>query len=94
MDRMADLVDAELTLRIPRDGERDIRDEARERLAGTAVVERVEAFDVTGVRPRLNDLQVRANATVACVASEEARRALEDATGIETVEQVSRESTR
>jgi hypothetical protein len=90
---MAHVVEAELTLRIPRDGERALHDEARDRLVETAVVERVEALDVTGVRPRLNDLQVTANATMAC-AEAETRDALADAVGVEAVDRFDREPRR
>jgi hypothetical protein len=86
---MVQLVEAEVTLRVPRDGERDLRDEARARLDETAVVERVDTFDVTGVRPRLNDLQVTANATMAC-AEAGARDALADAVGVERVDHFDR----
>jgi hypothetical protein len=83
---MPDRVEAELTLRIPRDSERSLHEEARDRLAETGVVERVDDFDVTGVRPRLNDLQVRANASIACESTAEPREALAEAVGIEAVD--------
>lgn len=85
---MPELVDARMTLRIPRGGRTDLREEARERLARVTAVEHVESFDVTGVRPGLNDLRVRARATVACEtdAATDPDTALAESVGIERVE--------
>ncbi|WP_142860363.1 hypothetical protein [Salinigranum halophilum] len=85
---MSDPIDARLTLRIPRGSQQDLREEARERLARVDAVERVEAFDVTGVRPGLNDLRVRAEATVVCGPGAETSLDvhLSQAVGIERVE--------
>jgi hypothetical protein len=93
---MAELVDARVTLRVPRGGQTALREEARERLAGVPAVERVETFDVTGVRPGLNDLQVRARTTVACEtdAATEVDAALEGAVGVEQLERLDSESER
>ena len=91
---MSNRVEAELTLRIPRDSERSLREEARERLAETGVVERVDSFDVTGVRPRLNDLQVHAEATIACASTAEPGQALAGAVGVEAVDSLDHEPTR
>jgi hypothetical protein len=62
---MSRAVEARVTLRIPRGGRQELREAARDRLARASAVERVDAFDVTGVRPGLNDLRVRARTTVA-----------------------------
>jgi hypothetical protein len=86
---MARRVEARLTLRVPRDGERGLYEGAVGRLDRTAVVDRVEAFEVVGVRPGLNDLHVRA--TAAFVADEEAGPAVEalgEAFGVEAVERL------
>jgi hypothetical protein len=86
---MARRVEARLTLRVPRDGERGLYEEAVDRLDRTAVVDRVEAFEVVGVRPGLNDLRVRA--TAAFVTADEAGTAVEalgDTVGIEAVERL------
>lgn len=91
---MSEPVETRLTLRIPRGGRKDIREEARERLARVESVESVEAFDVTGVRPGLNDLRVRARATVACEghADAELDASLSEAVAIERVELLDSES--
>jgi hypothetical protein len=84
---MSEPVDARLTLRVPRGGRKDLREEARERLARVETVERVEAFDVTGVRPGLNDLRVHARSTVACETdAADLDASLAEAVGIEAVE--------
>jgi hypothetical protein len=86
---MSRQVEVRLTLRVPRDGERELYEEAVERLDRTAVVDRVEAFEVIGVRPGLNDLHVRA--TAAFVTDESvtpAAEALSDAFGVEAVERL------
>jgi hypothetical protein len=87
---MSDPVDARLTLRVPRGSRNDLREEARERLARADAVERVESFDVTGVRPGLNDLRVRAQVTLTCEAATAAERDVDErlaaAVGIERVE--------
>ena len=91
---MPDRVEADVTLRIPRDSERSLHDEARERLAETAVVERVDSFDVTGVRPRLNDLRVHASVTVDCASTTEPRQALAEAVGVGAGDDHDHEPTR
>ncbi len=84
---MSEPVDARLTLRVPRGGRRDLREAARERLARIETVERVETFDVTGVRPGLNDLRVDARSTVACETdATDLDASLASAVGIEAVE--------
>ncbi|WP_380681222.1 hypothetical protein [Salinigranum sp. GCM10025319] len=85
---MSELVEARLTLRIPRDARGDVQEAAGRRLRRTGVVDRVESFDVTGVRPGLNDLKLRVETTVACDvdSASEATAALASAVGIEAVD--------
>ncbi|WP_318567431.1 hypothetical protein [Salinigranum marinum] len=85
---MSELVEARLNLRVPRDGRGDLQDAVAERLRRAAAVDRVESFDVTGVRPGLNDLTLRVRTTVACDidADSEAATALMEAVGIEAVD--------
>jgi hypothetical protein len=85
---MSELVEARLTLRVPRDGRGDVQDAAGRRLRRMGVVDRVESFDVTGVRPGLNDLKLRVETTVACDvdSAPEATAALTSAVGIEAVD--------
>ena len=85
---MSELVEARLTLRVPRDGHGDVQDAAGRRLRRMGVVDRVESFDVTGVRPGLNDLKLRVETTVACDvdSASEATTALASAVGIEAVD--------
>lgn len=93
---MSEPVETRLTLRVPRGSQQDLREEARERLARVPGVERVETFDVTGVRPGLNDLRIRAEATISC--EEQVGRDLDvtlsEAVGIERVELLDTESER
>jgi hypothetical protein len=93
---MGRVVDARLTLRIPRGSQQDLREEARERLARVESVDRVDAFDVTDVRPGLNDLRVRARVSVVCTRGSEARLddRLTDGVGVERVELVGGERER
>lgn len=81
-------VTADLTIAVSRDADGTLAEGARARLAGTEAVRSVEAFDVTGVSPGLNDVEVDAAATVdvAVPADEDeavaARRRMEDAFGV------------
>jgi hypothetical protein len=63
---MSRLVEARLTLRIPRGGSGDLLEAVTRRLRRAAPVDRVDSLDVTGVRPGLNDLHVTVTTTVAC----------------------------
>lgn len=85
---MSELVEARLTLRVPRDGHGDVQDAAGRRLRRTGIVDRVESFDVTGVRPGLNDLELRVETTVTCDvdSASEATTALASAVGVDAVD--------
>lgn len=85
---MSELVEARLTLRVPRDEHGDVQDAAGRRLRRTGVIDSVESFDVTGVRPGLNDLKLRVETTVACDvdSASEARAALASAVGVDAVD--------
>ncbi|NIB99598.1 hypothetical protein [Halobacterium sp. R2-5] len=85
---------ADLTMHVPRDAAGDLECGAATVLEGVGAVVAVESVDVTDLRPRLNDLQIDATATVAVDApadedgEEAARDALADGFGIDEVERV------
>lgn len=84
---MSETVETRLTLRIPRGSQRGLHDEARERLGRADEVERVVSFEVTGVRPGLNDLRVHADATVVSeTPPDRLDAALTETVGIDQVE--------
>ncbi|MFB6269500.1 MAG: hypothetical protein ABEH83_06125 [Halobacterium sp.] len=57
--------DADLTMHVPRDAAGDLECGAESVLAGVDAVERVDSVEVTGLTPRLNDLEIEATVTVA-----------------------------
>jgi Co/Zn/Cd efflux system component len=56
--------ETDLVVRVARDAAGDLVEGARTRLERAEGVESVDRFEVTGVRPGLNDLRVTATATV------------------------------
>lgn len=90
---MPEMVEAEVTLRVPRDGEGTLHESIVERLAVAAAVDAVESFDTTDVRPELNALRVQGRATFSTSATETAlAAALTETMGIERVDPVDDES--
>jgi hypothetical protein len=69
---------ADLVVLVARDAAGDLVEGARTRLARAEGVEVVERFEVTGVRPGLNDLRVTATATVRVRADAATRDAAAD----------------
>jgi hypothetical protein len=55
-------VTADLTIRVPRDRDEDLEDGARRLLRRVDAVTEVEAIDLQGVQPRLNDLAIEVRA--------------------------------
>lgn len=82
-------VDVTLTLRVPRDTAESLPECARSRLARLTPVADVDAFDITGVRPGLNDLRIRVEAAVHPTPDLDGglERALESSVGVETVDE-------
>lgn len=70
--------ETDLVVRVARDAAGDLVEGARTRLERAEGVETVDRFEVTGVRPGLNDLQVTATATVRVRADGEDREAVAD----------------
>lgn len=66
--------EADLVVLVARDAAGDLVEGARTRLERADGVETVDRFEVTGVRPGLNDLRVTARATVRVRVDEESRR--------------------
>lgn len=83
---------ADLTMHVPRNSAGTLDDGAESVVAGVDCVTSVEAVDVTDLRPRLNDLEIRATVTVAADVEDSAnleaagRAALENGFGVECVE--------
>ena len=91
---MSELVEAEVTLRVPRDSEGTLHEGIVERLTVAAGVDAVESFDATDVRPELNALRVEGRVTLATSADETpVATALTGTVGIERVDPVDGEST-
>jgi hypothetical protein len=90
-------VTADLTMQVPRNATGDLEQGVTNLVRGVDAVARVEAVDVTGLTPRLNDLQVEAEVTVAATLEDApdvetaARTALRDGFGIEAVTDTHRE---
>lgn len=84
-------VTAGLTVNVPRDAAGDLEAGVTKVLARVETIERVEAVDVTGLTPRLNDLQAEVTAEVTLALErddpEAVREALADGFGV-TVEEL------
>lgn len=86
---MSETVEAEVILRVPRDSDGTLHEGALRRLAVSPLVDAVESFDATDVRPELNALRVRGRATLHTSVDETTlASSLTDTMGIERVEPV------
>lgn len=87
-------VTADLTMQVPRNATGDLESGVENVVRGVDSVADVADVDVSGLRPRLNDVQVDATVEVAMHledapgAADASRAALEDGFGIEDVENV------
>ena len=81
-------VSADLTVQVPRDATGDLEAGVRRALTRTDAVDGIEAVEVTGLTPRLNDLQAEVTAELTLALdrpdSEAARQALDDGFGVTT----------
>lgn len=81
-------VRADLTVEVPRDAAGDLEAGVRRVLARTDAVDGIEAVEVTGLTPRLNDLRAEVTAEVALALDRPdpgaARQALDDGFGVTT----------
>jgi hypothetical protein len=70
---------ADLTVNVPRDAAGDLEAGVTKVLRRTDAVDTVERVDVTGLTPRLNDLQAEVTAEVRLAVEERDRQAARDA---------------
>lgn len=81
-------VSADLTVQVPRDAAGDLDAGVRRALARIDAVHAIEAVEVRGLTPRLNDLQAEVTAELTLALDrpepEAARKALDDGFGVST----------
>lgn len=86
-------VRASLTVLVTRDGDGDLREGVRARLAAVDCVVAVDRADVSGLRPALNDVRVDVDAALRVDGPPDERRvaaALEAGFGVKEVREVSK----
>lgn len=81
----ADLVLVDCTVSVSRDGDGDLVDAVRARLASVDGVEAVEELELAGLRPGLNDLTVEVGAELQVAPDVDAARRLEACFGVRGV---------